>query len=121
MVKMMLEIKDLLDLDKTIAKDLFKDLTYPWEIFNGLSEKIINLGKSLPKDKFVEVKENVWVAKSAKVAESASLTGPLIIDEDAEIRHCAFIRGDAIVGKGSVVGNSTELKASILFDNVQMD
>ncbi len=116
---MMLEIKDLLDLDKTIAKDLFKDLTYPWEIFNGLSEKIINLGKSLPKDKFVEVKENVWVAKSAKVAESASLTGPLIIDEDAEIRHCAFIRGDAIVGKGSVVGNSTELKASILFDNVQ--
>ena len=116
---MMLEIKDLLDLDKTIAKDLFKDLTYPWEVFNGLSEKIINLGKSLPKDKFVEVKENVWVAKSAKVAESASLTGPLIIDEDAEIRHCAFIRGDAIVGKGSVVGNSTELKASILFDNVQ--
>ena len=115
----MLEIKDLLDLDKTITKDFFEGLTYPWEVFDGLEEKIIKLGKSLPKDIFQEVKENVWIAKSATVAESASITGPVIIDEGAEIRHCAFIRVVAVVGKGSVVGNSTELKSTILFDNVQ--
>ena len=37
----------------------------------------------------------------------------------AEIRHCAFIRGSAIVGKNAVVGNSVELKNVVLFDNVQ--
>jgi NDP-sugar pyrophosphorylase family protein len=115
----MLEINDLLDLEQTIAKDFFTGLTYPWEVFDGLEDKIIELGKTLPKDKFNQIDENIWVAKSAKVAPTACLNGPLIIDEDAEIRHCAFIRGTAIVGKGSVVGNSTELKSSILFNSVQ--
>ncbi len=115
----MLEISELLDLEKTIAKDFFKGLTYPWEVFNGLDEKIIELGNTLPEDRYEKCGENIWIAKSAKVAPTAFLNGPLIVDEDAEIRHCAFIRGTAIVGKGCVVGNSTELKSSILFDCVQ--
>ena len=115
----MLEIKDLLDLEQTIAKDFFEGLTYPWEVFEGLDEKIIALGKTLPEDKFECRGENIWVAKSAKVAPTAFLNGPLIIDEDAEVRHCAFIRGAAVVGKNCVVGNSTELKSSILFNCVQ--
>lgn len=114
-----LRIENLLNLDETIARDFFEGMTYPWEVFEGLDEKIIALGKSLDKDIYTEVSENVWVAKSAKVAETAHLGGPLIIDEEAEIRHCAFIRGSAVVGKGSVVGNSTELKSSILFNSVQ--
>ncbi|MDE6926792.1 MAG: UDP-N-acetylglucosamine pyrophosphorylase, partial [Acetatifactor sp.] len=81
---------------------------------------IIELGKSLPEDIFEERGENIWVAKSAKVAPTACLNGPLIIDEEAEIRHCAFVRGNAIVGKGAVVGNSTELKNVVLFNKVQV-
>lgn len=115
----MLEISELLDLEQTIAKDFFIDLTYPWEVFEGLDDKIIELGKSLPKDKFDEVGKNIWIAKSAEVAPTAYINGPLIIDEGAEIRHCAFIRGTAVVGRESVVGNSTELKCSILFNCVQ--
>ena len=114
-----LRIENLLNLDETIARDFFEGMTYPWEVFEGLDEKIFALGKCLDKDIYTEVSENVWVAKSAKVAETAHLGGPLIIDEEAEIRHCAFIRGSAVVGKGSVVGNSTELKSSILFNSVQ--
>lgn len=116
----MLTIGELLDLEQTIAKDFFQELTYPWEVFGGLDEKIIALGKSLPKDKYEERAEHVWIAKSAKIAPTAYLGAPLIVDEEAEIRHCAFIRGSAIVGKGTVVGNSTELKSSILFNNVQV-
>ena len=115
----MLEISELLDLEETITKDFFKGLTYPWEVFNGLDEKIIKLGNTLPEDRYEKRGENIWIAKSAKVAPTAFLNGPLIVDEDAEIRHCAFIRGAAVVGKGSVVGNSTELKSSILFNCVQ--
>ena len=98
------------NLDETIAKDYLAQFTYPWEALAGISDYIKELGPTLDKEIFEEVSENVWVAKSAKVAPTACLNGPLIIDEDAEIRHCAFIRGSAIVGKGSVVGNSTELK-----------
>lgn len=115
----MLEIGELLDLEQTIAREFFDGLKYPWEVFDGLDDKIIALGKTLAEDKFDYLGDNIWVAKSAKVAKTAFLNGPLIIDEGAEIRHCAFIRGAAVVGKECVVGNSTELKSSILFNNVQ--
>lgn len=93
---------------------------YPYEVLPAISEYIVTLGESLPQDRYEKRGENVWIARSASVAESASITGPVIIDEEAEIRHCAFIRGNAIVGRGAVVGNSTELKNVILFDGVQV-
>lgn len=110
---------NLFDFSKTIAKDLFESAEYPWELLPKISDYIMKLGPTLPKEVFDQIGENIWVAKSAKIAPSASLNGPLIIDEDADIRHCAFIRGNAIVGKGAVVGNSTELKNCVLFDSVQ--
>ena len=108
------------NLDETIAKDYLAQFTYPWEALKGISDYIKELGPTLDKEIFEERGENIWVAKSAKVAPTACLNGPLIIDEDAEIRHCAFIRGNAIVGEGAVVGNSTELKNVILFNKVQV-
>lgn len=113
-------IPDLYDLQETIAAALLQDLQYPWEALPQIHDFIIEAGKKLPKDIFEERGENIWVAKTAKVAPTACLNGPLIIDENAEIRHCAFIRGNAIVGKGAVVGNSTELKNVILFNGVQV-
>lgn len=114
------KISNMYDLNKTIAADLFKGATYPWEVLPKISAFIVALGETLDEDNFIRRGENIWVAKSAKVATTASLNGPLIIDEDAEIRHCAFVRGNAIVGKGAVVGNSTELKNVVIFDGVQV-
>lgn len=111
--------KNLFDYSKTIAKPLLESIDFPWEALPKISEFIIELGKTLDPEVFEHRGENIWVAKSAKVFPTAYLDGPLIICEDAEVRHCAFIRGSAIVGKGAVVGNSTELKNSILFDCVQ--
>lgn len=115
-----ISIAELYDLEQTIAAELFDGLQYPWEALPKIHDFILTLGSSLPKDIFEERGEHIWVAKSAKVAPTACLNGPLIVDEDAEIRHCAFIRGNAIVGKGAVVGNSTELKNVVLFDKVQV-
>ncbi|MBQ3969506.1 MAG: UDP-N-acetylglucosamine pyrophosphorylase [Clostridia bacterium] len=111
--------KNLLDFDQTIAKPLFENVDYPWEVFEKLSDFIIEMGQNLPEDKYDKIDDNIWVAKTAVVAPTAYLHGPLIICDHAEIRHCAFIRGCAIVGENSVVGNSTELKGSILFNCVQ--
>ena len=113
-------VEELFDLNETIASELFEGTTYPWEALPKIHDFIIALGKSLPKDIFEEKGENIWIAKSAKVAPTACLNGPLIVDEEAEIRHCAFVRGNAIVGKGAVVGNSTELKNVVLFNKVQV-
>ena len=104
----------------TIAEKIFEGVTYPYEVLPKISEFILELGKTLPADKFECREDNIWIAKSASVAPSAYIHGPAIIDEEAEIRHCAFIRGSAIIGKGSVVGNSTEIKNDIIFNTVQV-
>lgn len=115
-----LKVGQLYDLNETIAASLLENVTYPWEVLTQIGTFIKYLGVALPAERFDHPEEFVWIAKSAIVAPTASITGPCIIDEDAEIRHCAFIRGNAIVGKGSVVGNSTELKNVILFNKVQV-
>ena len=112
--------KDLLDLEKTIARDVFDGAEFPWDALPKIKDFVVKLGESLDPEKFDNPQENVWIAKSAKVFPSAYIAGPCIIDENAEVRHCAFIRGSAIVGKNAVVGNSVELKNCILFDNVQV-
>ena len=114
------KIKNLYNLDETIAKDLLENLTYPWEALPKIADYIIELGNKLDPEKYEKKGENIWIAKTAKVYPSAYITGPAIIGEDAEIRHCAFIRGKVIVGNGAVVGNSTELKNVILFNKVQV-
>ena len=115
-----LTVKKLYTLDQTIAKDIFEGVTYPWEVLPKISSFILELGKTLSEDEYEKRGENVWIAKSAKVAPTAFINGPAIIGKDAEVRHCAFIRGNAIVGEGAVVGNSTELKNVILFNKVQV-
>ena len=115
-----LQIKNLYNLEETIAAPFFDGAIYPWELLPKIGAYIIELGNSLSDDLFEKRGENIWIAKSAKVAPTACINGPCIIDEEAEIRHCAFVRGNAIVGKGAVVGNSTELKNVILFNKVQV-
>ncbi len=114
------KIKNLYNLEETMAKSLLEEATYPWEVLSKIEEYILKTGEKLSKEYYNKVGDNVWIAKSAKVAPTAYINGPAIIGENAEVRHCAFIRGNAIVGNNAVVGNSTELKNVILFNNVQV-
>lgn len=113
-------VKNLYDLTHTAARPLLESIGYPWEALPKIGEFILKLGASLSPDEYELRGENVWVAKSAKVFDSAYLHGPCIIGPDTEVRQCAFVRGNALVGAGCVVGNSTELKNVILFDHVQV-
>ena len=114
------KIKNLYNLEETIAKDLFEGAVYPWEVLPKISDFIKKLGATLSEEEYEKRGEDIWIAKSATVAPTAYIHGPAIIGKDAEVRHCAFIRGNAIVGEGAVVGNSTELKNVILFNKVQV-
>lgn len=115
-----LTVKKLFDLNETIAGEVFEGVEYPWEVLPKIGEFIVKLGNTLSEEEYDKAGENIWIAKSAKVAPTAYINGPAIIGKEAEVRHCAFIRGNALVGEGAVVGNSTELKNVILFNKVQV-
>lgn len=120
MKKEQTKITELFDLTHTLAAEYLSQFEYPWEALAGISDFIIELGNSLDKAEYEKRGEHIWVHKTAKVFPSAYLNGPLIVGKEAEIRHCAFIRGSALIGERAVVGNSTELKNVILFDQVQV-
>ena len=114
------KIKNLYNLEETIAKPLFEGSVYPWELLSKINSFILQLGQTLDEEEYEKRGEDIWIAKSASVAPTAYIHGPAIIGKNAQVRHCAFIRGNAIVGEGAVVGNSTELKNVILFNKVQV-
>ena len=123
----MIKLKEMYDLEHTLAADYLAQFDYPWEALAGISDFILALGKTLPMDEYHHpldwdgnVLEDVWVANDATVFKTAYLHGPCIIGHGTEVRQCAFVRGSALVGDNCVVGNSTELKNVILFDNVQV-
>jgi len=120
MKKSEMKIKDLYSLDHTMAKSLLEQFEYPWEALAHIGEYVEKLGESLPKNEYMNPAKGIWIHKSAKVAPTAGIIGPVIIGPGAEVRHCAFIRGKVIIGANAVVGNSSELKNVILFDNVQV-
>lgn len=117
---MSLQIKDLYDLTHTMAEPFLGEVTYPWEALEKISDWILQIGSKLSSEEFEKRGEDIWVAKSADIAPTAYIHGPAIIGRNTEVRHGAFIRGNALVGDGCVVGNSTELKNVILFDSVQV-
>lgn len=113
-------IANLLDTNHTLASKYFAPLTYPWEALPNISNWILEIGATLSPEEYEQRGENIWIAKSATVFPSAYIAGPAIIGPETEVRHGAFIRGNALVGANCVVGNSVELKNVILFDNVQV-
>lgn len=114
-----MKTKDLFVSSESIADSFIKSYEFPFEVLPNIKSYIIELGNSLD-DNYEKVNDNIWIHKNAIVSNTACINGPCIIDDGAEIRHCAFIRGSVIIGKNSVLGNSCEIKNSILYDNVQV-
>ena len=115
-----IKIKDLYDLSQTRAAKYLEQFTYPWEALAGISEMVLEIGKTLPEDEFDHPDKDVWIAKDTTVAPTASITGPCVIGHNTQVRPGAFIRGSALIGDNCVVGNSTEIKNVIIFNNCQV-
>lgn len=113
-------IENLFDLNETVAAAIFEGCVYPWEVLPKIHDFILKLGPTLDPEKYEQRAEDIWIAKSATVFDTVYIKGPAIIGENTEVRQCAFIRGNALVGNDCVVGNSTELKNVILFNHVQV-
>ena len=111
---------ELFDLSHTLASSLLCECEYPWEALPKIKDFILSIAEELPTELYYKLGDDVWIAKSAKIAPSALICGPTIIGENTEVRHCAYIRGCALIGNDAVVGNSTEIKNAIIFDGVQI-
>lgn len=108
------------DLSRTMAKPYLERYTYPWEILPHIGEMILELGQNLSEEEYERVGEDVWLHRTVRVVPTATIKGPALIGKNTEVRPGAFIRGNVLVGENVVVGNSTELKNVIIFDNVQV-
>ena len=115
-----LKTTELFDLTQSVAGKYLEKTVYPFEILKSITDIILEVGATLDPDKFEKRGENIWIAKDAKVAPTAYINGPCIIGSGTEVRHCAFIRGSALIGENCVIGNSTELKNVIIFNSVQV-
>jgi NDP-sugar pyrophosphorylase family protein len=115
----MYKTTDLFDITHSMAGSYLSGFEYPWQALSGIKDLILSLGAALGED-YIETAPQIWVHKTAKIAPTAFLGAPCIIGAGTDVRHCAFIRGSALVGENCVVGNSVELKNVILFDNVQV-
>ena len=111
--------KDLFLTNNSIAIDLINNYEYPFEVLPHIHDYILKIGNTLGPN-YNKIADDIWISKSAKVSDTATITGPCIIDDNAEVRHNAFIRGDVIIGKNCVFGNSCEIKNSIIFDNTKV-
>ncbi|HPT77513.1 MAG TPA: UDP-N-acetylglucosamine pyrophosphorylase [Candidatus Atribacteria bacterium] len=116
----LVKTKALLDAKESIAGDFLERFEFPWQALPHIKDEIIKIGMALPPEEYEQRGEHIWISRTAVIAPTAHISGPVIIDHKAEVRHCAFIRGSAIVGRECVVGNSTELKNVILFNKVQV-
>lgn len=117
---MKIEVSDLLDLEHTISKDIFLNVKYPYEVLSKIHDFILELGSTLDSEEYYVIDDNIWINKSVKISDMATIIGPCIIDRGSEIRPGAYIRGNVIVGKNCVIGNSCEIKNSIIFDKSQI-
>lgn len=113
-------VSELYSLEHTLAGEYLAQFTYPWEALAGIGEFVARLGETLSPEEYEQIAPQIWVAKSADIAPTATLKAPCIIGPETEVRPGAFLRGNILVGRHCVVGNSTELKNVILFDNVQV-
>lgn len=116
----MQKIIDLYDLNHSVSKELLLKYMYPYEALPHIKEYVIKLGNELNKAEYNEIKENVWIHNDSIIYESACILAPTIVGANTEVRHCAFIRGSVLIGEGCVIGNSVEIKNSIIFDGAQI-
>ncbi|NLV36897.1 MAG: UDP-N-acetylglucosamine pyrophosphorylase [Clostridiaceae bacterium] len=112
-------IKDMFNLDECFERAIFEGLQYPWEALPKIKDFLLGFSKTLPKD-FERIDEFVWVGKGTTIEKTVTIKGPAIIGYNCELRQCAFIRDSVIIGNECVIGNSTELKNSLLFNKVQV-
>ena len=115
----MTRITDLFNVNNELLKEFFGNYTYPFEILSNIHDFILEVGRKLGSD-YNEIKENVWVHKSATLGQGVEIVGPAIVMEKVVIRHNAYLRENVIIGSGSVVGNSCEIKNSILISHCEV-
>ena len=115
-----MKLEEIIDISKTVGNSLFKNITYIWEVLPKIEDNIIDIGNSLDKDKYTMIEENIWVGNNTKIDKLSTIIAPCIIGENTEIRPGSYLRGNVIIGDNCVIGNSVEVKNSIIFDNSQI-
>ncbi len=85
----------------------------PWQISGRVGDLVLGLLDSLPTE-FVRLSAGMAVHRSATVAPSAVLSGPVILSANCRVGHCALLRGGVWAGEDVTIGPYSEIKGSLL-------
>ena len=119
MNKKLVETKDLFECHIPFLKEVFEQSQYPWQILPQIKEICAKLvQKGIPG--YTEIEPGILVGENVNIAKTATIESPAIIGPNTELRPGAFLRGNVIIGEKCVIGNSSEIKNSILLDHVQV-
>ncbi len=110
---------ELFELSDSIIAPLFSRHEYPWEMLPEIKGFISELIKANPMS-YKEYSDGVLIGEDVKISENATIEPPCIICDKTEVRPGAYIRGSVFIGRGCVIGNSTELKNCIILDGAQI-
>lgn len=113
-------VENYFDLTKSLSGNYLKKYETPWDCVPHIKEIVEQIIKSLDKNEYNIIDENIYIHKTCKVSKTCSINGPCVIGKNTEIRQAAFIRGNVIIGEDCVIGNSCELKNSIIFNCAQI-
>lgn len=117
-----------------IAGEFF-EIDESWEFapyFDANENPVLWLGKigralgSIPKKSMNDIPngccigDGVYIHESVRLPHVCAIEGPAYIGAGTVIRPFAYVRENVIVGKNCVIGNSSELKNSILLNGVQI-
>jgi len=114
---------DYLDFTQTDHAAIFQGVTQAWEVLPRLAAYLqeqltpINFGKMIGEP---VIGEQVFIGRDTVIEPGAYIKGPAWIGPNCQIRHGAYIRENVIIGAGSVIGNSCEIKNSFLFNGCQV-
>ncbi len=108
----------LLDLSATMAAPLLPPDADPWLALPRIAGFLASLLASPPSG-YRLVAPGILAGEGCRISARAELLGPAILGPGTELRPGAYIRENVVVGARCVVGNSTELKNCILFDEAQ--
>ena len=112
-------VADFFDLTNFAHAEIFDDCERVWDVLSKIAPYVRERAEMKVEgtvEDGAHLIGNVSIGAGTVVRSGAYIQGPAIIGKDCDIRPCAYLRGDALIGDRCIVGNSTELKNTLLLD-----
>lgn len=102
-------IEDGLPVEGVLVDGLWADATFPWDLLE-LSREVLREGRVSEDERH----PSVHVSKRARIHESATLQGPVVVGPDCEVGPGAVVGPNVALGRNVTLGANSTVVGSVL-------